>query len=63
MLIFRSCYTNHALDQFLNELLDSGVSNVLRIGSRSLSPRLEALSLENYKKNGKIPRIPGLGKE
>ncbi|KAJ5052617.1 hypothetical protein J3E74DRAFT_443226, partial [Bipolaris maydis] len=56
------CYTNHALDQFLHELLDSGVTNILRAGSRSPSPRLEALSLENYKRNGQIPRIPGLGK-
>lgn len=57
-----SCYTNHALDQFLQELLNSGVTNILRIGSRSRSPHLEALSLENYKKNGQIPRIRGLGK-
>ncbi|KAH8594174.1 hypothetical protein B0O99DRAFT_652786 [Bisporella sp. PMI_857] len=56
------CYTNHALDQFLHELLDSGVTNILRIGSRSQSPRLEALSLENYKKNEQIPRVKGLGK-
>jgi len=59
----RSCYTNHALDQFLCELLDFGVTNILRIGSRSSSPRLEEFSLESHKKSGRIPRIKGLGKK
>ncbi|KNG83707.1 hypothetical protein ANOM_007842 [Aspergillus nomiae NRRL 13137] len=56
------CYTNHALDQFLQGLLDSGISKIVRIGSRSASPALESLSLENYKKQKKIPRIPGQGR-
>ncbi|XHG03912.1 hypothetical protein AWENTII_007198 [Aspergillus wentii] len=56
------CYTNHALDQFLHELLDSGVSNIARIGSPSTSARLEELSLDNHKKKMPKPRIRGLGK-
>ncbi|KAE8381131.1 hypothetical protein BDV26DRAFT_256154 [Aspergillus bertholletiae] len=56
------CYTNHALDQFLQGLLDSGISKILRIGSRSASPTLESLSLENYKKQKRIPRVPGQGR-
>ena len=32
------------------------------MGSRTQSPRLEALSLEAYKKTGQIPRLRGLGK-
>lgn len=39
------CYTNHALDQLLEHLLDGGVENVIRIGSRSKSERLEGLKL------------------
>lgn len=39
------CYTNHALDQLLEHLLDDGISNIIRIGSRSKSDRLQALNL------------------
>ncbi|GAB1204252.1 hypothetical protein APSETT445_002902 [Aspergillus pseudonomiae] len=49
-------------DLFLQGLLDSGISKIVRIGSRSASPALESLSLENYKKQKKIPRIPGQGR-
>jgi superfamily II DNA or RNA helicase len=34
------CYTNHALDQFLEALLDKGVKDIVRIGGRSKSERL-----------------------
>lgn len=36
------CYTNHALDQFLNDLIEEGVSEdrIVRIGGRSKSARL-----------------------
>lgn len=57
-----SCYTNHALDQFLQGLYDSGISKIVRIGSRSASPLLESLSIDSYKKLQKIPRIPGHGR-
>ncbi|RYC57088.1 hypothetical protein CHU98_g9120 [Xylaria longipes] len=39
------CYTNHALDQLLEHLLDEGVEQIIRIGSRSKSERLENLNL------------------
>ncbi|KAI9097309.1 hypothetical protein DFS34DRAFT_685944 [Phlyctochytrium arcticum] len=35
------CYTNHALDQFLEELLDAGISKIVRMGSRSKSERIQ----------------------
>lgn len=41
------CYTNHALDQFLEDLLDIGIdsSEIVRLGSKS-TPRTHALSLK-----------------
>ncbi|KAG0003706.1 hypothetical protein BGZ65_001414 [Modicella reniformis] len=40
------CYTNHALDQFLEHLLDKNITNIIRIGSRSKSERLDGHNLE-----------------
>ncbi|KAI9691183.1 MAG: hypothetical protein M1822_008803 [Bathelium mastoideum] len=39
------CYTNHALDQLLNQLIESGVENVVRIGSQSKSSVLDSVNL------------------
>jgi hypothetical protein len=41
------CFTNHALDCFLEGLLDAGVHKeaILRFGGRTTSPRVEELSL------------------
>ncbi|KAI0466524.1 hypothetical protein F4859DRAFT_507316 [Xylaria cf. heliscus] len=39
------CYTNHALDQLLEHLLDDEVGQIIRIGSRSKSERLENVNL------------------
>ncbi|KAI7227109.1 hypothetical protein KC330_g8546 [Hortaea werneckii] len=39
------CFTNHALDQSLERLLDEGVSNIVRIGGRSKSDRLANVNL------------------
>lgn len=39
------CYTNHALDQLLEHLLNKGVGQIIRIGSRSKSERLSELNL------------------
>lgn len=39
------CYTNHALDQVLEHLLDSGNGSIIRMGSRSKSERLGGLLL------------------
>jgi len=38
-------YTNHALDQFLGKLLDSGVTNLVRMGYSSKSERISAFQL------------------
>ncbi|KAG8357677.1 hypothetical protein FVEN_g4422 [Fusarium venenatum] len=39
------CYTNHALDQLLEHLLDDGIKSIIRMGSRSKSEQLENLNL------------------
>lgn len=44
-LLTVSCYTNHALDQFLEHLLAAGVSRIIRIGGRSQSRELEGKNL------------------
>lgn len=41
------CYTNHALDQFLEALLSKGITSIVRIGSRSKSQQLENYNLFN----------------
>lgn len=46
------CYTNHALDQLLEHLLDDGIGNIIRIGSRSKSERLQALNLRVVSQQG-----------
>lgn len=44
MLLY-SCYTNHALDQFLCHLLDVGIKKIIRIGGQSKTPQLEGYNL------------------
>lgn len=44
------CYTNHALDQLLEHLLDDGTKSIIRIGSRSKSERLQNLNLRTVVK-------------
>lgn len=39
------CYTNHALDQFLESLLDKGITDIVRMGGRSKSARLEKYTM------------------
>ncbi|KAK8103560.1 uncharacterized protein PG998_010593 [Apiospora kogelbergensis] len=50
------CYTNHALDQLLEHLLDADVQQVIRIGSRSKSSRLENLNLRYISNNAERTR-------
>jgi len=39
------CYTNHALDAFLEDLLDAGITNIVRMGGASKSQRLAEYNL------------------
>ncbi|EXJ73565.1 uncharacterized protein A1O5_03326 [Cladophialophora psammophila CBS 110553] len=41
------CYTNHALDQFLEHLLAAGIKKIIRIGGQSQSTLLEDHNLRN----------------
>lgn len=43
------CYTNHALDQFLEGILD--FANIVRVGSRSKNEALATFSLSNLRSN------------
>ncbi|KAI1315474.1 hypothetical protein EDD11_000755 [Mortierella claussenii] len=49
------CYTNHALDQFLEHLLDEKIDSIVRIGARSKSDRLEDYNLESLMRNQDKP--------
>lgn len=44
------CYTNHALDQFLEGILDFHPNGIIRVGGRSQSERIKELSLSTVKK-------------
>src|SRR2546430_1411631 len=39
------CYTNHALDQFLEHLIETGINKIIRIGGQSKSTILEGKNL------------------
>ena len=45
------CYTNHALDQLLEHLVKGGVTQLIRLGSRSKSEVLQSLTLRNVSKD------------
>ncbi|WPH02844.1 Hypothetical protein R9X50_00571200 [Acrodontium crateriforme] len=51
------CYTNHALDQFLVDLIDIGVpeSSLIRLGSKA-SPRTEHLSYFRQSRGERLPQ-------
>jgi hypothetical protein len=44
------CYTNHALDQFLESLIEAGMSGVVRVGSRCKKQNLEKMNLATLRK-------------
>ncbi|KAF5601548.1 NFX1-type zinc finger-containing protein [Fusarium subglutinans] len=44
-----SCYTNEALDQFLKQLLDAGVDQIVRIGRNNVAPELSDHTLRTRK--------------
>ncbi|KAB5577473.1 hypothetical protein GE09DRAFT_988414 [Coniochaeta sp. 2T2.1] len=45
------CYTNHALDQFLQHLLSVGIRKIIRIGGQSRAPELEGHNLRTVSEN------------
>lgn len=46
------CYTNHALDQFLEGILENGLTNnLVRIGGRSKSELLESFNLKERRRS------------
>ncbi|CAG8694971.1 10548_t:CDS:2, partial [Funneliformis mosseae] len=65
--ILTICFTNHALDQFLEHLLDVKITNIVRLGTRTKSERIEEYTLEEVCKrnprkfSNEVSRlIPGL---
>ena len=44
------CYTNHALDQFLEGLVEGGMRNLVRLGGRSQSKQMKAFSISELSK-------------
>ena len=46
------CYTNHALDQFLEHLIEVGIEKLIRIGGQSQSAILEGKNLRVVSKSG-----------
>ncbi|KAF8533486.1 hypothetical protein BDD12DRAFT_946339 [Trichophaea hybrida] len=55
------CYTNHALDQFLGHLLDSGEEKIIRMGSQSKSERLAKLMLFNVRTGSMPTKVEKMG--
>ncbi|KAK9765034.1 hypothetical protein K7432_006969 [Basidiobolus ranarum] len=51
------CYTNHALDQFLEHLLDEGVKGIVRVGGQSKSERLADLNLNSLSRSFNRPLV------
>ncbi|KAF8537353.1 P-loop containing nucleoside triphosphate hydrolase protein, partial [Trichophaea hybrida] len=48
------CYTNHALDQFLEKVLDSGETKIVRLGYSSKSERIRAFQLSGGGTQAKV---------
>ncbi|ACO68235.1 hypothetical protein MICPUN_104668 [Micromonas commoda] len=46
------CFTNHALDDFMSDLLNEGMTEMVRLGGGSKDPRLEDYLLRNLKVEG-----------
>ncbi|KAL8616358.1 hypothetical protein ACOMHN_032212 [Nucella lapillus] len=44
------CYTNHALDQFLEGILEFCPDGIVRVGSRCKNPQLEPFNLKNIRR-------------
>lgn len=53
------CYTNHALDQFLESLVESKVEQIIRIGRRSQSQVLEKCTLHHLTREMEQTKVEG----
>ncbi|CAH2283721.1 Hypothetical predicted protein [Pelobates cultripes] len=53
------CYTNHALDQFLEGILSYKTCNIVRVGSRSNSEILQNCSLSKIRNQKTRTNLPG----
>ena len=53
------CYTNHALDQFLEHLSKVGIDKLVRIGGQSKSTILEGKNLRVVSKNESKTKCEG----
>lgn len=52
-------YTNHALDQLLEHLVEDGVEQLIRLGSRSKSELLQDLNLHHISKEIRLTKTEG----
>ena len=50
------CYTNHALDQFLEGILGFCPDGIVRVGNRSKSTKLEDFNLKSLRKKERVNR-------
>jgi hypothetical protein len=57
MCVRNSCYTNHALDQFLKHLLDVGIDAIIRIGGRSVAEELDGKNLRAVSRDTPKTRV------
>ncbi|CAJ0905633.1 4526_t:CDS:10 [Entrophospora sp. SA101] len=56
--ILAICFTNHALDQFLEHLLDNGFNKIVRLGGRTKSDKIKNYNLEELYHKTNFRRIP-----
>jgi hypothetical protein len=59
-VILLEAYTNHALDKVLEGLLDKGITDIVRVGGRSKSTRLEPYNIRELVNKRTTPRSSGL---
>ena len=51
------CYTNHALDQFLEQILSQGTKKIIRLGAGSKSEALEPFNLRNISRDTEDTKV------
>ncbi|RGB25652.1 hypothetical protein C1646_771434 [Rhizophagus diaphanus] len=65
--ILMICFTNHALDKFLEHLLDENIKNIVRLGAQTQSEKIKDFNLEvlseNRAHNKKMHSIAVLNRE